>query len=306
MRHDRHETARCGRAERPCRDTQQTHRQRLILHGDAPGGSLSGQAPTSHLGAIVAAPVSLPVSQPRRFSLLHRLGIEPTVQAIVRFELDAALAQAEDDRPHGADIAVLDAGCGRVSALRPFRSRIGRFVGADIHAPAPGALPYLDAFVEVDLCAADPAAFEPASFDVILSSFTLEHFGNPPAALRAFATWLRPGGTLVATTVNRRHPLVAAYLSAPPGIRHRIQPVVKTSAADAHPIVGACNDPDAVEQALAHAGFDEVSVTSVSHLARAWGRTLPTFALGVVGDLVATLAPSRRSTIVAVARVGAS
>jgi SAM-dependent methyltransferase len=262
---------------------------------------LSGHAPTSHLGAIAAAPVSLPASQPRRFSLLHRLGIEPTVQAIVRFELDAALAQAEEARA-GADIAVLDAGCGRVSALRPFRPRIGRFVGADIHAPARGALPYLDAFVEVDLCAADPEAFEPASFDVILSSFTLEHFGNPAAALRAFATWLRPGGTLVATTVNRRHPLVAAYLSAPPRLRHRIQPVVKTSAADAHPIVGACNDPDAVEHALARAGFDEVSVTGVSHLARAWGRTLPTFALGLVGDLIATVAPSRRSTIVAVAR----
>ena len=263
---------------------------------------MSGQTPTSHLGAIAAAPVSLPAPEPRRFSLLHRLGIEPTVQAIVRFELDAALAQAEEARPDGAPVAVLDAGCGRVSALRPFRPRIGRFVGADIHAPAPGALPYLDEFVELDHCAADPTAFEPATFDVILSSFTLEHFANPAAALRAFATWLRPGGTLVATTVNRRHPLVAAYLAAPPGLRHRIQPVVKTSAADAHPIVGACNDPDAVEHALQEAGFDEVSVTGVSHLARAWGRTLPTFALGLVGDLVATVAPGRRSTIVAVAR----
>jgi hypothetical protein len=95
---------------------------------------------------------------------------------------------------------------------------------------------------------------------------------------------------------------VAAYLAAPPGVRHRIQPFIKASAADAHPIVGACNDPEAVEAALRAAGFDEVSVTSVSHLARAWGRTLPTFALGLVGDVLARRAPTRRSTIVAVAR----
>jgi SAM-dependent methyltransferase len=262
---------------------------------------LSGQSPTSHLGAIAAAPVPLPSSEPRRFSLLARLGIEPTVQALVRFELDTALAAAEA-QADSRGVAVLDAGCGRVSALRPFRSRIARFVGADIHRPASGVLPYLDEFVEVDLCASDPTAFEPASFDVILSSFTLEHFGDPPAALRAFARWLRPGGTLVATTVNRRHPLVAAYLAAPPPLRHRLQPVVKTSAADAHPIVGACNDPATLEAALVEAGFCEVSVAGVSHLARAWGRTLPTFALGLVGDLVASLDPSRRSTIVAVGR----
>ena len=53
-----------------------------------------------------------------------------------------------------------------------------------LHPPAPGALPHRDAFVAADLCAhAD--AFEPASFDLELSSFTVEHFADPPAAIRA-------------------------------------------------------------------------------------------------------------------------
>ncbi len=56
---------------------------------------MSGLAPSRHLGAIAVAPVPLPSSEPRRFSLLPRLGIEPTVQTLVRFELDAALAAAE-------------------------------------------------------------------------------------------------------------------------------------------------------------------------------------------------------------------
>ena len=99
--------------------------------------------------------------------------------------------------------------------------------------------------------------------------------------------WLRPGGSVVLTTVNRRHPFVAAYLGIPDGLRRRIQPLVKASAADAHPLVGACNDPAALRDALATAGFEEIHVATVGHLARAWGRRLPTFALGIVGDLLA-------------------
>ena len=37
------------------------------------------------------------------------------------------------------------------------------------------------------------------------------------AALGNLYRWLRPGGTLVITTVNRRHPFVAAYLGIPDG-----------------------------------------------------------------------------------------
>lgn len=56
---------------------------------------MSGHAPSRHLGAIAVAPVPLPSSEPRRFTLLPRLGIAPTVHTLVRFELDAALAVAE-------------------------------------------------------------------------------------------------------------------------------------------------------------------------------------------------------------------
>lgn len=103
------------------------------------------------------------------------------------------------------------------------------------------------------------------------------------------------------TTVNRRHPFVAVYLGLPDGPRHWLQPYVKKSAADAHPLVGACNDPRAVHAALATAGFERIELEMVANLAHAWGRRLPSFALGMVGDLLAQSIPSRRSTIVAVA-----
>ncbi len=245
----------------------------------------------------------------RRFELLPRFGIEPTVQALVRLALDEAITRASVAhavRPGAggaagsAGVAALDAGCGRMSHLRPFRDRIDRLVGVDIHEPAQ-PLTHLDEFAIVDLCG--PAdGFPEASFDVVLSSFTLEHFADPPAALANIRRWLRPGGTLVATTVNRRHPFVEAYLALPAGPRSKVQGVVKASAADAHPLVGACNTPALIRRDLAAAGFESIDLRTVGHLARAWGRHLPTFALGLTGDLLAQSLPSRRSTIVVVAR----
>ena len=233
-----------------------------------------------------------------RFALLPRLGVGPSVGTLVHEALDAAVEAAERGSP-GA-VSALDAGCGRVSALRAFRPRIARLVGADIHQPAT-PLPHLDEFAIVDLCGRRDG-FAAESFDIVLSSFTLEHFADPAAALANLRAWLRPGGVLVATTVNRRHPFVAAYLGLPDGPRRAIQPLVKATAADAHPLVGACNDPATVRQALADAGFTGIRLTTVGHLARAWGRHWPTFALGLLGDLLTLAFPSRRSTIVVVAR----
>jgi SAM-dependent methyltransferase len=239
------------------------------------------------------------VAEAGRFALLPRLGIEPTVQTVVREALDGAIRAAEKRSP--GDVTVLDAGCGRVSALRQFRSRIHRMVGADIHRPS-APLPHLDEFTIADLCGPS-SAFPADSFDVVLSNFTLEHFQDPGAALANLHHWLRPGGTLVVTTVNRRHPFVAAYLGMPPGVRHALQRLVKASEADAHPLVGVCNDPATIRAGLEVAGFGEIELRTVGHLARAWGRHLPTFALGLAGDLLARGTPSRRSTIIAVAGV---
>ncbi|HYN47391.1 MAG TPA: class I SAM-dependent methyltransferase [Candidatus Nanopelagicales bacterium] len=241
----------------------------------------------------------------RREATLRRLGIVPSVADLLRVALDDAVGRAEAGRAAGGGtppaVTVLDAGCGRNSALARYRARIGRFVGVDIHAPPPGALPYLDDFATIDLCA-NPDAFPAATFDLVLSSFTVEHFAAPGAAFANIAGWLRPGGSLVLTTVNRRHPFVAAYLGVPDGLRRRVQPVVKATAADAHPLVGACNDPGALRRALAAAGYQEIRVVTVGHLARAWRRRLPTFVLGLVGDLLARDIPSRRSTLVVTAR----
>lgn len=237
----------------------------------------------------------------RRDAIIERLGVQPPVTALVKAALEDAIAGAETRADgSGRPVTALDAGCGRISQLASFRGRIGRLVGADIHAPAAVA-GHFDEFAVVDLCRPGKT-FAPGTFDVILSSFTLEHFDEPRTALANLHAWLTPGGTLVATTVNRRHPFVAAYLGLPGTLRRPLQRLVKSSAADAHRLVGECNDPAAIAAALDGAGFRDVRLQTVGHLARAWNRTWPTFVLGLVGDVLANGTPSRRSTIVAVAK----
>ena len=48
--------------------------------------------------------------------------------------------------------------------------------------------------------------------------------------------------------------------------------------------------------------IEETNRVTTDHLSRAWSRTLPTWGLGLMGDLAAHSMPGRRSTIVARAR----
>ncbi len=231
-------------------------------------------------------------AEPLRISILARLGLRPSTGEVVRAFLDSALP------PNRA--SALDAGCGRVSALASFRKRVDDLVGVDLHPPE-RPLPWLDRFVLADVCR-DRDAFPAESFDVALSSFTVEHFTDPEAAFGVIGGWLRPGGWLVLSTVNRRHPFVRAYLSVPDRLRAGLQRLVKATAADAHPLVGACNTPADLRAALTRAGFVDVEIVTTDHLARAWSRRLPAYAVGLLGDLAAHSLPPRRSTIVARAR----
>jgi SAM-dependent methyltransferase len=206
----------------------------------------------------------------------------------------------ELDHRHTAGIVALDAGCGHKSPLASMRDRIGRLLGIDVHPPAevPG---YLDGFVVVDLCTST-TAFRSESFDLIFANFVLEHLPCPGVALASLARWLRPGGAIVLTTVNRRHPFVAAYLSLPSGLRDRLQPAVKATPADAHRLVGRCNDPQTIRATLVAAGFEGVEIETIANLGRGWKRQPIARLLGVAGDRLTRDLPTRRSTIIAVAR----
>jgi SAM-dependent methyltransferase len=220
------------------------------------------------------------------------MDLRPTTREVLTTWLRTALP--------AQDAVALDAGVGRKSLLASFRPPITRLVGVDLHEP-PDAVPWLDEFRLVDLCR-DGDAFPPDTFHVILCAFALEHLDDPAAALRTMRHWLRPGGWLLLTTVNRRHPLVEAYLSLPAPVARTLQRRLKASDEDAHALVGRCNTPRALQAALVGAGYAEIGVRTTDHLARAWRRSRPARLLGLAGDLAAHSMPARRSTIVARAR----
>jgi len=221
---------------------------------------------------------------------------ESSLGELVRVALDEAIGAAEANP--GRSVVVLDAGCGHASPLRPFRARIGRFVGADVHPPA-DPIAGLDEFVTADLCGSS-APFVAETFDVILMNFVLEHLDDPAVALGHIRRALRPGGRLVATTVNRRHPFVFAYLSLPVALRGRVQGWIKSTPEDSHRLVGRCNEPATIRRTLEAAGFIDTRLETVNHLSRAWGRRRLTRLIGRIGDGLVTGSPGRRSTIVAI------
>jgi SAM-dependent methyltransferase len=102
-----------------------------------------------------------------------------------------------------AGSAVLDIGCGSgVPVARDLVAAGHRVTGMDISevqiSRARERVPQAQ-FIHGDATA---AAFEPASFDAIVSLYALIHIplAEQPPLLRRIAQWLRPGGWFVATT----------------------------------------------------------------------------------------------------------
>jgi SAM-dependent methyltransferase len=111
------------------------------------------------------------------------------------------LSELRDRIPAGG--TVLDLGCGSGLPVARDLTAAGLHVtGVDISAVqirrARELVPQAR-FVRADLAA---ICFSPASFDAVVLLFALIHLplGDQPAVLGKIATWLRPGGLLVATT----------------------------------------------------------------------------------------------------------
>src|SRR5712692_1532899 len=104
--------------------------------------------------------------------------------------------------PRGAH--VLDAGCGR-SLFTEIRSDwpfdiVAADVDLDLLASRKAEFPGVR-WVVGD---ANPLPFRDAAFDGLFAGELIEHLPDPAAGMREFRRVLRPGGTLVLTTPNRR------------------------------------------------------------------------------------------------------
>lgn len=134
-------------------------------------------------------------------------GYAPSRSAPFLFELhDAMLARL--DRlflrhiPIGGK--VLDAGCGRslFTEIRP--EWPFTIVASDVDPDLLRGRKELFPAVQWCVGAAEPVPFRDASFDALFAGELIEHLTDPVTGLREFARVLKPGGTLILTTPNRK------------------------------------------------------------------------------------------------------
>jgi SAM-dependent methyltransferase len=123
------------------------------------------------------------------------------------FELHAAMLRLLEPlflgcAPEGG--LVLDAGCGR-SLFTEMRPRWPfRIVAADVDHDLIASRKAEFGDVRWMVASAHPLPFRDASFDALFAGELIEHLADPKPGVLEFHRVLRPGGTLILTTPNRR------------------------------------------------------------------------------------------------------
>jgi SAM-dependent methyltransferase len=114
--------------------------------------------------------------------------------------LARCLRAAATERGH---LEILEAGCGHRWPLQ-LGDVSYRLTGIDLDADAlrlrETEQKDLDSAIVGDICTAD---LPQGAFDVIYSSFVLEHIADAPRALANFSKWLSPGGLLLLRIPDR-------------------------------------------------------------------------------------------------------
>jgi ubiquinone/menaquinone biosynthesis C-methylase UbiE len=102
---------------------------------------------------------------------------------------------------------VLDLGCGRGGLVEQLAHPLDQIVGVD---PDIVSLSQHRLRGEMPLMAAlsDKLPFHSGEFDLIFSSWVLEHLAEPQKVLKEVRRVLKPGGVFVFITPNKRHPLI--------------------------------------------------------------------------------------------------
>ncbi|MBM4464818.1 MAG: class I SAM-dependent methyltransferase [Chloroflexi bacterium] len=148
---------------------------------------------------------------------------------------------------------VLDAGCGRAGVIGLFRDKAGLTVGLDadlaslcdnvgLHQAVLGRLAALP--------------FATASFDLVISSWVIEHLPEPERAFAEIARVLRPGGRFIFLTPNAWNYVVLVNRLMPAWLQFRLVPrLYGRREKDTFPVVYRANTRRKLHSLLGQAGL---------------------------------------------------
>jgi SAM-dependent methyltransferase len=136
----------------------------------------------------------------------HELAPDAGVLVRLRSAYRARAARRRFSRapfaPVGPPGRVLDVGCGGGALLAHYRALGWQPFGIEVSEAAAAAARAQGATVHLGTLADQP--WEPANFDLVVFSHSLEHIPEPLTALRGACELLAPGGTLVILAPNWR------------------------------------------------------------------------------------------------------
>lgn len=163
----------------------------------------------------------------------------------------------------GPDRTLLELGCGRdARLLRRLAPHYGFAWGVDLEVaatPAPGER------WELRCGDAHRIPLGDAGVDVVAMKNVLEHLERPAEALAECARVLRPGGQLVALTVNQWFPPIALARMLPHRVRQRLNHVASgTAPDDTFPAVYRANTARRLVNLARQAGLRPVGIDYLS------------------------------------------
>lgn len=158
--------------------------------------------------------------------------------------------------------SVLDLGCGAGGVLELFSSQCALAVGADPHFPSLRV--HRDPHTRLANAQVEHLPFARASFDLILSSWVLEHLPAPEAAFGEVARVLKPGGHFLFLTPNVRHPIPWLNRLVPRGAQASlVRTLYGRAERDTFPVHYRANTVERVQSLAAAAGLQVVSIRTV-------------------------------------------
>lgn len=158
---------------------------------------------------------------------------------------------------------VLDVGCGAGGVMELVGKQVCLPVGIDVDLTS--LLHHRDQTIRLAVADLTTLPFPDETFDLVLSSWVLEHLVEPGAAFAEIARVLRPGGHFVFMTPNARNVITMINRSVPRLLQSRlVRLFYNRSEQDTFPVVYKCNTLGTINSLAESAGLHALDIEHIS------------------------------------------